>query len=170
METDWKSVIAGMPTIELLTPIAAPIDRVFDLARSIDLHTASTSKSRERAIAGVTSGLIGLDEEVTWKARHFGIWQTLSVRITNFERPNRFADTMLQGVFRRLHHRHIFEVSGGRTLMRDVFDYESPLGILGQFADVFFLEVYMRSLLKTRNAMIKAVAESDDWRRFLRVA
>ncbi|NJM41916.1 MAG: hypothetical protein HC853_14760 [Anaerolineae bacterium] len=39
-----------------------------------------------RAIAGVTSGLIGLGQEVTWRARHFGIWQSLTVRITEFQR------------------------------------------------------------------------------------
>lgn len=71
-----------MPVIELATSIAAPIERVFDLARSIELHTNSTLSTGERAVAGVTSGLIGQDEEVTWRARHFGVWQSLTVRVT----------------------------------------------------------------------------------------
>jgi hypothetical protein len=61
-----------MSVIELATSIAAPTERVFDLARSIDLHTERTAGTGERAVAGVTSGLIGLGEEVTWRARHFG--------------------------------------------------------------------------------------------------
>ena len=62
-----------MITIEEKTLIRAPIDRCFDLERSIDLHTKTTQRTGERAIAGVTSGLINLDEEVTWSARHLGV-------------------------------------------------------------------------------------------------
>jgi ligand-binding SRPBCC domain-containing protein len=156
-----------MPIIELVTFIAAPMERVFDLARSIDLHTASTAGTGERAVAGVTSGLIGLGEEVTWRARHFGVWQSLTVRITAFERPNHFADAMLRGAFRRMEHDHYFEPSSGGTAMRDVFTYEPPLGILGRIADFLFLERYMRSFLNERNRAIKAAAESDAWKQHL---
>ena len=158
-----------MPVIELTTSIAAPIERVFDLARSIDLHARSTSITGERAIAGVTSGLIGLGEEVTWRARHLGLWQSLTVAITSFERPTYFADTMLRGAFRRMEHHHYFESSSGFTIMRDVFSYESPLGALGRFADSLFLEGYMRSFLIARNGVIQSTAKSDAWRDYIRV-
>jgi ligand-binding SRPBCC domain-containing protein len=156
-----------MPIIELTTAIAAPIERVFDLARSIDLHRNSTSRTGERAVAGVTSGLIGLGQEVTWRARHFGIWQSLTVRVTAFERPTHFADVMLRGAFRRMEHHHYFEPSSSGTTMRDVFTYESPVGILGRIADFFFLERYMRLFLIERNRVIKATAESDAWSQYL---
>ena len=105
-----------MPTIELATSIAAPIERVFDLARSIDLHTSSTSSTGERAVAGITSGLIGAGQEVTWRARHFGVWQSLTVRVTVFERPTHFADAMLRGAFHSMEHHHHFEQSDARIL------------------------------------------------------
>lgn len=136
-----------MPTIELDTFIAAPVGRVFDLARSIDLHTKSTTSTGERAVAGVTSGLIGQGEEVTWRARHFGVWQSLTVRITEFERPTHFADTMLSGAFRSMEHHHYFEQVGSGTTMRDVFSFQSPLGILGRIANNLFLTRYMKSFL-----------------------
>ena len=88
-----------MAIIELTTEIDAPISRVFDLARSIDLHTNSTSRTGERAVAGVTSGLIGPGDEVTWRARHFGVWQSLTVRVEVFEPPTHFSDRMLRGAF-----------------------------------------------------------------------
>jgi ligand-binding SRPBCC domain-containing protein len=157
-----------MPVIEVTTRIAAPVERVFDLARCIDLHTVSASRTGERAVAGVTSGLIGPGEEVTWKARHFGVWQTLTVRITRFERPVHFTDTMLRGAFRRFDHHHTFEAYAEGTVMRDVFDYESPLGPLGRIADLLFLERHMRSFLIERNRVLKGVAESEAWRRYLR--
>ena len=156
-----------MPVIELSITIAAPIERVFDLARSIDLHTASTHGTGERAVAGVTSGLIGPGEEVTWRARHFGVWQTLTSRITAYERPVHFADTMLRGAFHRMEHHHYFKPSSDGTVMRDVFTYESPLGILGRVADLIFLKRYMRSFLIERNRVIKEVAQSETWSQYV---
>ncbi len=159
-----------MPVIELVTFIVAPVERVFDLARSIDLHMDSTSGTGERAVAGVTSGLIGPGQEVTWRARHFGIWQSLSVRITVFERPTHFADAMLRGAFRRMEHHHYFEQTDGGTTMRDVFSFQSPLGVFGRIADFLFLTRYMRSFLIERNRVIKATAETGNWTRYLRNA
>src|SRR5690242_17894834 len=121
-----------MPVIQLATSIAAPVERVFDLARSIDLHMKSTARTGERAIAGTTSGLIGLGQEVTWRARHFGVSQSLTVRITQFEPPVHFADVMVHGAFHRMEHHHYFEQCPEGTVMRDVFNYEAPLGILGR--------------------------------------
>ena len=156
-----------MPVIELTTEIRAPLERVFDLARSIDLHMASTAQTGERAVAGVTSGLIDLGQEVTWRARHFGTWQHLTSRITTFVRPFHFRDSMVRGAFARFDHDHFFSPRGELTLMRDVFDFQSPLGILGRIADRLFLIDYMSRFLVARNALIKTVAETEQWRRYL---
>jgi hypothetical protein len=59
-----------MSTIHLTTFIAAPIERVFDLSRSINLHKISTAHTNEEAIGGITSGLINKNETVTWRAKH----------------------------------------------------------------------------------------------------
>lgn len=156
-----------MPVIDITTSIDAPMERVFDLSRSVDLHTTSTAHTGERAVAGATSGLMALGQEVTWRARHFGIWQYLTSRITAFERPVHFRDSLVRGVFRRLEHDHFFSERGEVTLMRDVFDFQSPLGFLGRIADRLFLKRYMTRLLVTRNAAIKSAAETDQWRRYL---
>lgn len=156
-----------MPKITLETIIAAPIKRVFDLARSIDLHRESMKDTDERAVAGKTSGLIELGETVTWEATHFGIRQNLTSKITKFESPFVFSDAMVSGAFARFDHDHFFETIDGKTLMRDVFDYNSPLGFLGQIADFLFLESYMKNLLSERNRTIKQTAESEEWRKFL---
>jgi ligand-binding SRPBCC domain-containing protein len=156
-----------MSDIKLATSIAAPIERVFDLARSIDLHMNSTSNTGERAIAGVTSGLIGPGEQVTWRARHFGIWQSLTVQITSFEPPTHFTDTMVRGAFRQMEHDHYFESSSDGTIMRDVFAYTAPLGMLGRLAELVFLDRYLRSFLVERNRVIKHAAESGEWVRYL---
>lgn len=156
-----------MPLIELTTIINAPIERCFDLARSIDLHKLSTEGTHEEAIGGITSGLIGKNEEVTWRAKHFGISQTLSSRITKFDRPNLFRDEMIKGPFRSITHDHEFYESGGKTVMIDHFSFESPGWVFGMIINHFVLVRHLRSLLIKRNRMIKGVAESDDWKKLL---
>ena len=156
-----------MAVIRLETVIDAPIERCFDLARSIDLHTVSMTTQNEKAISGRTSGLIELGEEVTWEARHFGVTQQLTSKITAYDRPFRFRDSMVQGAFQRFDHDHLFEQRDTGTLMTDAFDYNAPLGILGIIAERLFLTRYMRNLLTGRNEVIQRVAESDEWRRIL---
>ncbi|HEU4867077.1 MAG TPA: SRPBCC family protein [Actinomycetota bacterium] len=155
-----------MPRIELVTYIDAPRERVFDLARSVDLHMASTAASKETVIAGVRNGLMGLGDSVTWRARHFGLWHKLTSEITQFSPPAHFRDSMVTGSFRRLDHDHSFEPSGpagGSTVMRDVFDFTSPFGPLGWLVNRLLLTKYMRLLLEERNRVIKEAVETDEW-------
>jgi ligand-binding SRPBCC domain-containing protein len=148
-----------MPTIRIQLHIRAPIQTCFDLARSIDVHMQSTSQTRERAIAGCTSGLIGWNETVTWEAVHFGIRQHLTVRITEFDPPHRFVDEMVSGAFKRFYHVHEFMPTDEGTIMTDTFDYTSPFGLIGKLADVLFLKRYMYRFLLKRNLYIKELAE-----------
>lgn len=156
-----------MPRIELETRINAPRNIVFDLSRSIDLHKISTAHTNEEAIAGVTEGLIEYGEWVTWKAKHFGVYQKSTSKITAFDYPNFFTDEMQKGIFKSFKHEHIFKNTVAGTLMTDVFVYIAPLGVLGRLADVLFLERYMKQLLKTRNDIVKEFAETDKWRTVL---
>lgn len=151
-----------MPVIHIETFINADIEIVFDLARSVDLHQLSTADTKEEAIAGRTTGLMELGEEVTWRARHFGIYQKLSSRMIALEMPSHFTDEMVRGIFKRFTHFHIFEKIDDTTQMIDIFDYTSPLGLLGRLADKIFLERYMTRFLKKRNKVIKTYAEMSD--------
>ncbi len=156
-----------MAVIELTTLIQAPIERVFDLSRSIDAHQHSTATTSEIAVGGITSGLIRLGEEVEWEARHFRFRQRLSVRITAFSEPTHFRDEMIKGAFSTMKHDHYFEMIGDNTEVRDVFEYNAPLGLLGKIAEKVFLTRYMRNFLIKRNLILKHVAETDEWKVFL---
>jgi len=156
-----------MPIITLATEIAAPVETVFDLSRSIDLHVKSTSQTNEMAVAGVTSGLIKLGETVTWEATHFFIRQRLTIRIEQFERPRYFRDSMVSGAFSRFDHDHYYESCDNGTIMTDVFDFTSPFGPIGRIVDWLLLTRYMRKLLITRNELLKSVAESGDINSFI---
>ena len=117
-----------MNTIHETTYINAPIERCFKLATSIDLHKISASHTQEEAIAGVTSGLIKMDETVTWRAKHFGIWHQLKTKITEFDEPNLFVDEMIKGSFKYMKHTHRFDpTKEGGTIMKGAFEFKSPL-------------------------------------------
>ena len=157
--------------------VAAPVQRTFDLARSIDVHLLGNTHFGERATAGVRSGLIGPGEQVTWCARHFWITQNLTSAITAFEPPSYFQDTMLHGIFQSMQHDHYFRElplpSAGKphaqpqTEMRDIFRFSAPLGPLGWLAERLVLRRYMRSLLQERNRIIQQVAADGSWRRYV---
>jgi ligand-binding SRPBCC domain-containing protein len=153
-----------MPTIQLTTFVAAPTQRVFDLARSIELHRKSMAHTGEEAIAGTTSGLIGLDETVTWKARHLRKMRVLKSKITAMDPPLSFTDEMVSGDFKSLRHEHHFKTIANGTLLIDIFSYEAPYGGLGKLADRLFLTRYMKALLEARNKTIKEYAESEKWK------
>ena len=140
------------------TRVAAPIERVFDLALSIDLHTASMAASNERAVGGVTSGQIGLGEEVTWRARHFGVDWTMTSRIVELERPTFFADEQVQGPFTRFRHEHTFASVDDRTDVLDAVCFEAPFQPVGSFIEGF-LSRYLRRLIGMRNDLLKEWAE-----------
>lgn len=152
-----------MTRIELRTEIKARKEIVFDLSRSVDLHKISTEHTNEEAIAGKTSGLIGPEEWVTWRAKHFGVYQKLTSKIIEFKRPDFFTDEMVKGAFKSFRHEHHFKEHNGGTLMTDYFDYKSPFGLLGYLADLIFLKRYMKGLLEIRNQTIKEFAESKRW-------
>jgi hypothetical protein len=159
-----------MIRLEETTIIEAPIERCFDLSRSVEVHLLSNFHSGEQALAvgGVTSGLVGLSEEVTWRAKHFGIWQNLTSKITTMKSPCYFQVTMVRGIFRFMQADHLFEsLESGGTEMKDVFSIGAPSPLLGPLAETLFLRRYMLALLRERNAVIKRVAESSEWEQYL---
>lgn len=149
-----------MATITLETKINASAKICFDLARSADAHQQSLEHTKEKVVAGRTSGLFELNEVVTWEANHFGIRQHLTVKITKMEPYTMFEDIMVKGAFKRMKHIHYFEEHGDYTIMKDVFSYEVPGWFFGRMFDAIVLKPYMTKLLQTRNASLKRSAES----------
>jgi ligand-binding SRPBCC domain-containing protein len=140
--------------------IQAPIETCFDLARNIDVHTRTVWKhTNERAVGGVTRGMIGENETVTFQARHFLIKQRLTSRITQYRRPWYFVDQMVQGTFKSLKHEHLFEERGGTTLMTDRLTFEAPFGFVGRIVERWVLKGYMRRFIVHRNLQLKKLAE-----------
>lgn len=159
-----------MPVIRVELEIVAPLERCFDLARSVDFHLASTPGTGESVVGGVRTGLLTLGDRVTWRARHLGLWQELTSEITMWSPSGHFRDSQVRGAFERFDHDHYFEPSRehpGRTVVTDLFSFVAPFGLLGRAAEVTFLTAYMRRFITRRAELLKAALESDEWRRYL---
>ena len=143
------------------TRIHAPAEICFDLARSVDAHLESTRATGERAVAGVTSGLMKLGDEVTWEAKHLGVRQRLTVKITAFDRPRHFQDRMVRGAFSFFEHDHLFESRDGQTVMTDVLRFRAPFGPLGWIVERVLLAGHLRHFLTHRCNALKQMAERD---------
>lgn len=142
-----------MPTVHVETYIQAPIELCFDLSRSVEMHD-------EPPVAGVTSGLLELNDIATWESVHFGRRHSLTSQISEMERPYRFVDVLIRGRFEKLCHIHTFQPKDQGTLMIDDLEFSSP-GRLARLGDKLLLRHYMRGVLLKRNQHIKQVAESD---------
>ncbi|MEO7270168.1 MAG: SRPBCC family protein [Knoellia sp.] len=150
-----------MPELELHTTIQAPVEACFELSLSVDAHRESMGDSGEQAVAGVTSGLMALGDQVTWRARHFGVPFTMTSSITAYDAPHRFVDEQVRGPFQEWWHDHTFqEMPDGGTLMTDLVRFRAPLGPLGRFAEALVLNRYMPHLLAQRNQWLKEALES----------
>jgi ribosome-associated toxin RatA of RatAB toxin-antitoxin module len=150
-----------MVVINLVTHIKAPIQVCFDASRNIDLHKASVPlNSKEEAVAGVMSGLINHNDTVTWRAKHFGFYFKMTVKISSMNAPNSFIDEQIKGPFKTMRHIHEFEQKEECTIMRDHFEFQVPYGILGKVLEAFILKAHMKKLLLKRNEYLKMLLES----------
>lgn len=148
-----------MPQIVLETLINASAETCFDLMRDVRLHTKTTAATQEKAVAGVTTGKIGLGQTVTFEGTHLGFRQRLAVKVIEFDRPGLFVDEMIEGNFASFRHIHEFHEQNGITVMRDTVIWRSPLGLIGRIVDRLVLEDHLKKLISTRNLMLKKIAE-----------
>ncbi|MEO5563799.1 MAG: SRPBCC family protein [Chitinophagaceae bacterium] len=156
-----------MPKIHITTFIEAPVDRVFDLSRNVDLHKKSMVKHKEEAVAGIQFGMVEIDDTVTWKGKHLFKTRFLRSKITAMKRPEMFIDEQLEGDFKLMKHEHHFKPCENGTIMIDLFHFETPYGTVGKIFNRAYFVRYMKRLLEQRNKMIKDFAESDKWKKLL---
>jgi ligand-binding SRPBCC domain-containing protein len=159
-----------MTKIHLTTFISAPIERVFNLSCSIDLHKISTAHTNEEAIDGTTTGLIKLNESVTWQAKHLFKKRTFTSKIIEMETLVSFTDEMTKGDFKSFKHSHYFKMVDNGTIMIDIVFFESPFGFIGKLFNLIYLKRYLSILLSKRNDSIKDFSETDKWKTLLPVA
>lgn len=139
-----------MPTVILETLIHARAEECFDLIRDKRIQAESSP---------AIFGEFGIGQTVTFKSKNFGLEQSLTIKLTEFDRPTLFVDEMTKGSFRSFKHIHEFLFVENGTLMRDTLVWETPFGIVGKLVDKLFLERHLTDLVSTRNAKLKEIAE-----------
>lgn len=150
-----------MTTIKITTNYFAPIETIFNTNRNIDIHQQSASKTKEIAIAGITSGLINKKETVTWKGKHFGVYLTHQSLISEMDFPTYFVDEQLKGQFKSFKHQHFFEQKENYVEVTDILEYETPFGIFGQLFDKLLLKKHLTNFIIHRNTVLKNLAEKQ---------
>lgn len=156
-----------MEIIRVSTWMDAPMERCFRLATSIDLYMVSAAQTRVKAIGGTTSGLLREGESVQWQGRHFGKTFTHTSKIDGWRPYTYFREVMVDGSFVRFEHEHHFALMDDGTRMRDEIRFAVPYGMVGRMAEKTVLRRHLTKLLRWRNALIKRVAESEEWRQYL---
>ena len=151
-----------MTTIVAITLINAPIEKVFTSSLSIDLELSAAKEYGIRAVGGVTSGIIGKGERVTWQVKQFGLWVSHTTEISGFREPTYFQDMMINGLFQSFCHDHFFRsVSPTQTEMRDEVSFSMPLLLAGKPAESLFVRRRLSALLYKRNCAIKTETEES---------
>jgi ligand-binding SRPBCC domain-containing protein len=148
-----------MTTIKITTNYFAPIEKVFDINRNIDIHQQSASKTKEVAITGITSGLINKSETVTWKGKHFGVYLTHQSVISEMIFPTYFVVEQLKGHFKNFKHQHFFEQKDNYIKVTDILEYETPFDIFGKLFDKLLLKKHLTNFIIHRNTVLKNLAE-----------
>jgi ligand-binding SRPBCC domain-containing protein len=156
-----------MPVIHLTTFIQAPVERVFDLSRHIDLQKESMKPYSEETLASTRLGLVEENDTITWKARHLGKSRIMKLRVTDMQKPLRFTDEQATGELRMLKHEHHFKACSNGTIMIDVFQFESRHGVVGHWMNRLLLNSYIKKILMKRNQFIKEYAEGNQWQTLL---
>lgn len=149
-----------MPLISMETRINAPVEKVFDMARNVQVHCQTASWTNERVVQMGKSALLEKGDSVTFEAKHLGKKRKLTSRVTNFEPPESFTDKMVKGPFKSFSHQHNFQgMPDGTTVMYDIVEYTAPGGPLGLLIDKIVLEKYLKDFLTRRNRAFKQMAE-----------
>jgi len=148
-----------MPQIIVKTEIKAKIDICFDLARDIGFYYNSLKKITEIPVSGKTSGLVELNDRVTWETFHLNLMQHITLEVTEFIKPFLFVDEMVKGKFKSYRHEHIFEDLNDKTIMTDKFYFKSSYGIFGKLLDSLFFKRHFKKLIESRNVALKQKAE-----------
>ena len=151
-------------TLRATITIAAPIERCFLLSTHIDTVRQTLALT---PVAGRTTGHVVLNDRVTWRGWKFGLPQVHHTLITGYVFPTFFQDTQEKGRFAAFQHdHHLAEIPTG-TRLDDEVRFALPFGPLGAFVARWILVPHIRTLLQRRFALLKRLAETDEWRPIL---
>ena len=153
-----------MVKIRTTTQIDAPMERCFRLSLSVALQREAAG---EFAVPARTAGLLRPGDRMRWHSGLFGWGPSLETVLEAWRAPLYFREVEAAGAPGRFEHDHHFAPMNDGTRIRDEIRFSAPTGWMGRLAERFILPQRANEYLKRRNALIKRIAESDDWHRYL---
>jgi ligand-binding SRPBCC domain-containing protein len=153
-----------MFTISDSIHINAPLDRCFQLSTNIALLGRTIGMW---PIDGMADGMLKDGDKLVWVGWKFGLPQIHESLISKYERPVFFQDTMGRGRFKRFQYDHSLAEIDGHTLLSDKMRFALPFGSLGKLVARKVMVPYLCRLLRERMLLLKQVAETEEWRRYL---
>ena len=94
---------------------------------------------------------------IEYRLRFCGVPIGWVTRIETFTPGRSFSDIQLSGPYSYWHHQHGFSAVPEGTLMRDVVDYDLPLGPLGHLAHALFVRRALRQIFDYRRRKIEEI-------------
>jgi len=155
-----------MEMIRLTTWIAAPEELCFRLATDAGFHQLLSQESKQNDMLQQAGTPVQIGDRWQWSGRCAGFAYRYATRIEALRPLNFFREGLEQGYFRAFEHDHHFTYHNHGTRMRDEIRFVLQPG-LGR---ALMAQLIRRSLVASiarRGHILKAVAESNDWRRFL---
>jgi len=148
--------------------VNAPIERCFRLSTNLELVADVLNMEPQPQKGFKASGLVEGGDRINWYGWKFGLPHVHVSRITRFEAPGFFQDTMERGRFKRFEHDHEFTQVGDHTLMIDYIRFAMPMGPLGKLVGKYIVLPHVVQLLRSRLAVLKRIAESEEeWKRYI---
>lgn len=147
--------------------VNAPIERCFLLSTHVDLVKRCLKLRLVPKKSSRASGLFKPGDQMTWKGWVCGIPLKHQGKVTRYEQPEYFQNSMERGRFQRFEYDHFFAEVGGQTLLNDKIRFSLPAGWLLRPMVEFLLLPYMERQLQRRLKLLKQVAESDEWKNYL---
>jgi ligand-binding SRPBCC domain-containing protein len=144
--------------------VEAPMERCFLLSTSIELVRKELGM---KPVEGRTSGLVTAGDTIRWQGWQLGFWNYHVSLISAFEPPYFFQDRMIDGRFRTFQHDHRFEQMPQGVVLRDEVRFTLPFGALGRLVASLIVVPHIRRLMLRRFQMLKRIAESEEWRKYL---
>jgi ligand-binding SRPBCC domain-containing protein len=138
--------------------IPAPRDEVFKFFHDPRNLRKLTPKSLDFKIKEIDDLPVRAGFKISYTIRPLLLPMGWKTTIIEWDPPNRFVDVQTKGPYKSWRHEHTFEDAGsGRTLMRDVVQYELPFGILGTIAHRLIVARQLKRIFDYRARRIRKI-------------
>ena len=161
-------MVAGDSQVFVVTErveVLAPIERCFALSTHLAVVELTLAM---RPVSGQTKGTVAGGDLVRWRGWKWGLPHVHESLIEAFEPAFFFRDRMIAGRFDAFEHDHRFTACGnGSALLRDELRFSMRWGAPGLMIARGLVLPHVRKLIRDRFALIKRLAEGEEWRRYV---